>query len=337
MDKNQLTVFGCICILCLISTGCSSTPSVPTTPTSQAATVLPLEEEAPQAISPPITTPDDALLEEINAYTPDSPLTDRGKILQVLQLLQLRESEWYSRTGWYEQINGYDSKSFGHMVFLTHVIDSNQACQEQLFYYLKGEEIWPFIIRLADGAMGSYSPLFEGKVTAENVQPAEQAIPCDLGDGASLWVGNEPVDFMLHDETLRFQGQQQLADQPGVNVDMFAWTEEVEGVDCFVWETQVRYENPVASGSGVYMDPKTNTLQHISGTDRYIYVALDTGLMLIDHQDLHLLNGELVTGETKPNIFNYYEELPIELSDVYERMAGDVQTVLDQLADNPGE
>lgn len=335
MDKKQLTSFGCICILCFFSTGCSSTPSTTTTPTHQAATVLPLEEEAAQP-NPPVAEPadiahDEALLDEISAYTPDSPLTDRTQILQVLQTLQAREDQWYSRPGWYEQVHGYDSDNFGHMVFLTHVIDSNQACQEQLFYFLKGEEIWPFIIRLADGTMGSYNPLFEGKITSENVQPADQAIPCDLGDGASLWVGNEPADFMLHDETLRFQNQQELADQPGVNIDMFAWLEKMEGVDCFVWETQIRYENPVASGSGVYMDPKTNTVQHISGTDRLIYVAVDTGLMLKDIQNLHLLNGELVdSSKTKPNTYTYFNELPSDLAEVYKNMAEEVQHALAQ-------
>ena len=179
--------------------------------------------------------------------------------------------------------------------------------------------------------MGSYNPLFDGKTSSENVQPADQAIPCDLGDGASLWVGNEPGDFILHDETLRFQSHQELAGQSGVITDMRAWVETVEGADCFVWETLVTYKNPVSSGSGVYMDPKTNTLEHIAGTTRRIYVEMDTGLMLKDEQDLHLLNGELVDGsDSQPNSYDYFEVLPAEIADVYDKMAEDVQKALEE-------
>jgi len=338
MKRKYILIISYIGILCFTAIGCSSKSTTPVPSTGEPATVLP-QTDGSTAVSSADETEafstssmaDEAILDEIAGYTPASPLTDQDRILQVLQTLQLREVEWFSRPGWYQQVHGYDSESFGHMVFLTHVIDSNRACQEQFFYYLKDDQIWPFIIRLEDGAMGMYNPLFEGKLRSDTVQPADQSIPCDLGNGASLWVGNEPGDFILHDETLRFQSRQELMDMPGINLEMRAWVETVNDKECFVWETRTTYEHPVSSGSGIYIDPQTNTQEVIAGTDRRIYIEITTGLMLKDEEDLHLLSGKLVDGsDSQPNIYVYYEVLPAEIATAYDQMADDVRKALEE-------
>ena len=262
----------------------------------------------------------------------DNPILDTGEIVSILESLQLREEAWFSRPGWYQVTYGDGTGEFGHDVFLTHVINEKRECRERLFYFNKQGQVWPYIIRLEDGALGSYNPVWEGKFRRDTVQPASMAVPCDLGNGESIWVGTEEADFLLHDEALHFS----QPDNPNLDLEMITqidrgWIEKISGGDVFVWEREIEYVQPSPSVSGIIVDPQTGAQQTIARRVERVFVDLVTGLQMKTEEDFYLVNGSVIDGSHDIiTQYEYWETLPIELAEVYNKMAADLRLVLDK-------
>jgi hypothetical protein len=262
----------------------------------------------------------------------DNPILDADEILSILESLQRREDAWFSRPGWYQGTYGDGTGEFGYDVFLTHVIDKKRECREQLFYFLKDSQIWPYIIRLEDGALGMYNPVFGGKFRQDTVQPASMAVPCDLGNGESIWVGTEEADFLLHDEALHFSqpNRSDLDLEKIIQIDR-GWVEQTSVGNVFVWERDIEYIQPSPSVSGVIVDQQTGAQQTIARKVDRVFIDLLTGLQMKTESDFYLGNGNMIDGSHETiTKYEFWETLPIELAEVYNKMAADLRLVLDK-------
>ena len=94
---------------------------------------------------------------------------------------------------------------------------------------------------------------------------------------------------------------------------------------------EIEYIPTSPSVGGVIVDPQTGEQQTIARKVKRVFVELVTGLQMKTEEDFYLVNGSFIDGSHDIiTQYEYWETLPIELAEVYNKMAADLRLVLDK-------
>jgi hypothetical protein len=293
-----------------------------------------LTSEATSTDSRPTLAPDDAatnLLLDL-PYTEENPLTAPEEILRILDELQKREDTWFSRAGWYRFTREWPAgRDFTRTQYiLTHVINENRDCLEQISYFEQDGLILPHLIHTADGSFGLLTQTEEGIFHLSSVLPPEEVPQCDLGNGSSIAMGTDDGDFILHDEVSQFQ-QDSNAVFEGIRTVFRAWVEEYEEKQTFILVYDITIEDPELRG-GV-LDSTTGNLSPVMRNQRFHYIDLETGLQVRFDEEHYLEDGTLVNGDDDGLFYRYeyLETMPEEIRESYEVIAEELQNMLGEV------
>ncbi len=269
------------------------------------------------------------------SYTKANPLTDPAEIQQILDQLQEHQLTWFSRPGWLHYTrNTADVSDFTRIEhFWVHVTDRNLGCGEQFSYFEHEGEILPYTIRLADGVTGSIHPVLGGKFNADFIY--ETSPVCTL---KSDWIitfseREDNYDFIIHDEAGRFRTFINQ-DVPGIEKHVQAWTEEADGKQTFVIEYEKNYTDP--SMAGMVYDARAGTFNLPARELMWISVDPESGLLVRTQGELYDQNGQqLNIWRSGTNIgvfyfYEFYEELPQPVAQVYDQTAQALETFIQE-------
>jgi hypothetical protein len=299
-------------------------PSVSATPEAAASqTALPIQALTPKA-SQPATMHDDATPDPLLdlPYTEDDPLTDPEEILQILDELQRRELAWFSRPGWVQFTSVWaGARDYsGTQHIWTHITTPDRDCSEQFYYFEHGGEFLPYGIRRSDGVVGYIRPILEGQFQYDTVY--ETSPSCDLGDGASLWIGTGAGGFVFHDEASQARAEIQR-DIPASQLQV--WLVDGNGSTQLVLMQESVFSD--STQRGTVADPETGIMVPVARNLKFKYIELETGLLLRDVEEFYDDDDQLITGSHEDDekglwyAYQFYEMLPEVVSQVYEEAA----------------
>ena len=272
----------------------------------------PLPTFAPSDQEPQL--PQASLESLTSSYTKENPLTDTGKIMQVLSMMQDQQIARLLQPGWYVYgPNTLDPDEWTNNYYLlTHTLDKNGTC-EFMSYHIKNRHIVPEQLTLSDGHWGVVEA---GKLVLGNTSAVTEK--CQAQNARTL--------SSIQNETEYFQ------DVSGGKPEGIykAWTEEIGNRRLFVL-----YYDVAVHGLEKAMDLDTHKLEPIDHTQRWVYFDLDWGTVLPEAGDevFLLQNGRTVgSGPRADKTINvgyvYYKELPAELKEPYETMLADLEAQL---------
>ena len=316
-----------IMVLGLASCQPAATPTLPA-PTEAPPVQAPTPMDPQSAVIPGDATPDPLL---DRPYTEDDPLTDPEEILHILDELQRREVAWFSRPGWYRFTREWPSgRDYTRKQYvLTHVLNENRDCLEQFSYFEQDGLILPHLIHPADGSFGLLTQTEEGTFHLSSVLPPEEVPQCDLGNGASIALGADDGDFILHNEAFQFQRYSSSVIE-GIYKDFWAWVEEFNGKQTLVLVYDNIIEDPTLRGA--ILNPATGLFVPTARNQRFHYIDLETGLQVRFDEDHYLEDGTLVNSDDVGLLYSYeyLEAMPEVIRESYEVVAEEVQTMLDE-------
>ena len=249
------------------------------------------------------------------AYTQAEPLKDGQAILHIMDALYYQQISWLSKTGWklFRPRDGMNGKWALNRYILTHSQDSGNSC-EQMTYYRKGEQIMPQEIRLADGKWGLIGWVEKGEYTEGNVQGE----PCRL----------ETIQTAQEIQNERDSFRDLLSGR--LNGSYSAWVEEIEAQRYLVLYQDIQYKFPKPST----MDPDTRKLETEDRSIEWSYFSLEKGALLGSNYEIFLENGKTlgappVEGEKITLVYEFFEQLPADLAQAFEKAVANLNTYLD--------
>jgi hypothetical protein len=283
-------------------------------PTQASTTIAPL----------PSATSSDVLADSLMglSFSEEDPLTDNEEILRILDELQRRELDWFSRPGWYylsiyyPVIRDYTRTWF----ILTHVINEDLECLEQLYYFEYAGEILPYTIRTKDGITGAIHPPLDGKFNDDFFYESSPA--CSL---TSDWILDFEEsfgdDFVIHDEAAGFRLILE-SDDSRIVYHASAWIESFENKPTFVLVIDGEIQDP--SSRGYYVNPDTGIYSLIARNLKFKYIDMETGLLVREAEEFYDSDGQLITASHQTEewgswyTYEFFETLPASLAEAYE-------------------
>ena len=293
--------------------------------TLPAPSEIPLPFQASTTVAPlPSATIGDVVADPLLglSFSEEDPVTNSEEILRILDELQRRELDWFSRPGWYylsiyyPVIRDYTRTWF----ILTHVINEYLECLEQLYYFKYEGEILPYTIRTADGITGTINPPLDGKFNDNLFYETSPA--CTL---TSNWIldfdESYDDDFIIHDEAAGLRENLE-GDISGIVYHASAWTELMENRPTFVLVSESKIEDPTLRG--YYVNPETDMFASIARSLKFKYIDMETGLLVREAEEFYADDGQRITASHQDEewgswyMYEFFESLPASLAQAYE-------------------
>lgn len=252
-------------------------------------------------------------------YTPDNPLTDPDEILEILEMLKQRHIEWLSRSGWYvysvqlsEMRHPWD-----HLYWLANLKSDSVECDGELMYFIKGDQIIPIEIRLADGTTGIIGALRSGNFDG-SIFGLEEDRPCEVEKLRGV------VNQNLGVEDFNFRLEKQMKGEFS-DFNYRAWKEDTPDKQVFVLYTSQRTEEP----KGLYSKTSAGPFIPIDRRESWYSYDLNNGGLIASNGVLHLENGEAV--DDGPVLFEYssLEKIPTDLETIFNDTVQEMQGYLE--------
>ena len=269
----------------------------------------------PASISP-TPAPDTGLLDGI-PYTQADPLKDGQAILKLVDALYQKHLSWMSQPGWklYGPRDAQAQKWDLDRFVLTHELDSDKGC-EQMTYYHNGEQILPQEIWLLDGSWGLIGTVEDGTFNEGKLQGE----PCKLENsltGQMILNERDYFNDLISGKTMG---------------EYAAWVEVIDGQRFLVIYQDIRYQAP----KPVTMDPDTRKLETEDRGLNWLYYDLETGGFVDEKYQVYLENGKVfgeppVEGQKPRLTYQYFENLPSAIAQVFEKTVLDLKDYLAKL------